>query len=261
MIRFIIIVLVVLTYAGQACAFDPLKDAGIDERPNAQIPIDAVLLNQSGVRTSLRALAARKPILLVPVQFHCRNICGVTLAGLLQAVTRQKFVAGGDFSLVAFSIDPAETPEDAHQLLGRLSQAFPGVVVQALTGLAGNIAVLATALGYRYAWDPDLQQFDHVAAAAVLTPDGRLSTWLYGVAPEPRDLELALTQAGAGRVGRWSDQLLLLCYHYDPVTGHYTPIVWTLLRFLSAGALVVAVLFLARAWRRERHPARGGGRP
>jgi protein SCO1/2 len=258
MSRIILVLLIVLASTGSAPAFDPLKDARIDRRPNAEIPIDQILLDQAGRRTTLRGLAAGRPILLVPVQFHCPNICGVTLASLLQAVTRQKFVSDTDFTLVAFSIDPAETPQDAKQLLGRLSTEFPAVALQGLTGKDGNIAALTNALGYRYAWDPDLEQFDHVAAVAVLTPDGRLSNWLYGVSPEPRDLELALTEAGAGRVGRWTDQLLLLCYHYDPVSGHYTPIVWILLRILVAAALVVALLCLGRALLRERTWARSG---
>jgi protein SCO1/2 len=252
MSRMVLILLAMLASASPACAFDALTAARIDPRPNAEVPIDQTLLDQSGQRTTLRALAAGKPILLVPVQFHCPNICGVTLAGLLQAVTRQKFTSGDDFALVAFSIDPTEAPQDAKQLLGRLSAEFPSVAVQGLADENGNIAALTEAIGYRYAWDPELKQFDHVAAIAVLTPHGRLSNWLYGVAPEPRDLELALTEAGAGRVGRWTDQLLLLCYHYDPVSGHYTPIIWTLLRILSAAALVVALLCLARALLRER---------
>jgi protein SCO1/2 len=247
-----IVILIVIASFGPAFAFDPLKDARIDPRPNAEVPIDQILRDASGKRTTLRTLAAGKPILLVPVQFHCPNICGVTLAGLLQGVTRQKFVSGNDFALVAFSIDPTETPQDARQLLDRLSVEFPAVAVQGATGMAGNIATLTDALGYRYAWDPELQQFDHVAAVAVLTPDGRLSNWLYGVAPEPRDLELALTEAGAGRVGRWTDQLLLLCYHYDPIKGRYTPAIWTGLRMLAGGALAIALLFLGRALLRER---------
>jgi len=235
-----------------AAAFDPLKDARIDRRPDAAIPIDQALHDSSGARTTLRTLAAGKPILLVPVQFHCPNICGVTLVGLLQAVAQQKFVATEDFILVAFSIDAKETPQDAKGLMDRLAVEYPSVRMHAVTVMDGNLAALTDALGYRYAWDPALRQFDHVAAVAVLTPDGRLSNWLYGVAPEPRDLELALTAAGTGKVGRWTDQLLLLCFHYDPVSGHYTPIIWTCLRIFAAAALVIAVLFLGRAMLRER---------
>jgi protein SCO1/2 len=250
--RLILVLALLLASAGTALAFDALKDARIDPHPDAAVPIDQILRDSSGRRTTLRDLAAGKPILLVPVQFHCPNICGVTLAGLLQAVTRQKFVPGDDFALIAFGIDPREGPKDAQQLLDRLAVEFPDLSVQGLTGMDGNIAAMTDALGYRYAWDSALQQFDHLAAVAVMTADGRLSNWLYGVAPEPRDVALALTEAGAGRVGRWTDQLLLLCYHYDPANGHYTPLIWNLLRVLSVGALVVALLCLGCAWRRER---------
>jgi protein SCO1/2 len=259
MTRIALILLIVLACAGEARAFDALTAAGIDDRPNVQIPIDRPLVDQTGHTMTLRKIANRKPILLVPVQYECPNICGVTLAGLLQAITRQKFIAGADFALVTYSIDPSETPRDATQLLARLSSQFPSVppdAIHGLTGTAADITAISDALGYRYAWDPDLRQFDHVAAIAVLTPDGRLSNWLYGVAPEPRDLQLALTEAGAGRVGRWADQLLLLCYHYDPVTGRYSPIVWTGLQILAGSVLIVTMLWLGRALLRERRSAR-----
>ena len=253
------ILLTLLICGGGARAFDPLTMARIDRLPNAQIPMDLNLADQAGRATTLRSIAKGKPIVLVPVQYDCPNICGVTLAGLLQAVAAQKLKPGVDFSLATFSIDPGETAPDAARLLARLSAEFPSIPRAALHGLTGNptdIAAMTDALGYRYAWDPELRQFDHVAAAAVLTPDGRLSNWLYGVAPEPRDLQLALTEAGTGRVGRWTDQLLLLCYRYDPATGRYTPIVWTALRIFAAGALVVALFYLGRAVLRERRLAR-----
>ena len=260
MTRAVLVLMLLVASATGALAFDALQDARIDLRPDAQIPVDQVLRDQAGERTTLRSIAAGKPVLLVPVQFHCPNICGVTLAGLLQAVAAQGLAAGRDFSLVAFSIDPKETPQDARQLVERLAAAFPAIPVTAVTATDGNVAALTDALGYRYAWDDTLKQFDHVAAVAVLTPDGRLSNWLYGVAPEPRDVTLALTAAGAGRTGRWTDQLLLLCYHYDPVQGRYTSIVWTALRLVCLAGLAVALLCLGRAWRRERRWA-GNGRP
>jgi protein SCO1/2 len=220
--------------------------------------VNQPFVDQSGHTTNLRAIASGKPILLVPVQYDCPNICGVTLAGLLQAITRQKLTPGADFALVTYSIDPGETPRNAARLLARLSAEFPSIppdAVRGLTGTAPDITAISDALGYRYSWDPDLRQFDHVAAIAVLTPDGRLSNWLYGVAPEPRDLQLAVTEAGARRAGRWTDQLLLLCYHYDPVSGRYTPLVWTALRFLAGGAVIVTVLYLGRAFLRARRLA------
>lgn len=259
MTRFALLLWMILSCAGAARAFDPLTAAGIDLRPDARIPVDRVFQDQAGRATSLRRLVNGKPVLLVPVQYNCPNICGVTLAGLMQAITAQKIRPGIDFALVTVSIDPRETPQDARNLLARLSSEFPKIpkdAVHGLTGADADITALSDALGYRYAWDPALRQFDHVAAVAVLTPDGRLGNWLYGVAPEPRDVQLALTAAGAGQVGRWTDQLLLLCYHYDPATGRYTPIVWTVLRVCAAGAVIGVLLWVGGAWLRERRITR-----
>lgn len=251
-----------LASVAPAAALDPLKAAGIDRKPDASISMDTVFKDETGASTTLRRLSSGKPLLLVPVQHECPNICGITLAGLLQGVAQQDFVPGTDFSIVAFGIDPKETPRDAADSLGRLLKAFPAFprgAIHALTGAASDVAAVTGALGYRYAWDPELEQYDHVAAIAVLAPDGRLARWLYGVAPEPEDIKLALTEAGDGETGPWTDQLLLLCYHYDPVTGRYSNIAWSALRILAGLMLAGGALYIARAVYRERRAA--GGRP
>jgi len=110
-----------------------------------------------------------------------------------------------------------------------LRKRFPTLAaggIHALTGKAVDIQHVTDALGYRYAFDPEIGQYAHDAAIAVLGPDGHLSRWLYGLAPDPGDLKLALTEAGQGQTGDWGDQLLLLCYHYDPVTGQYSLLIW-----------------------------------
>jgi protein SCO1/2 len=197
------------------------------------------------------------------VQHECPNICCVTLAGLLQAVGAQSLRPGADFAIVAFGIDPKEGPLQAADMLGRLRVQFPDFprdAIHGLTGHAADVAAVTDALGYRYAWDPELGQYDHVAATAVLTADGRVARWLYGVAPEPQDVKLALTEAGKGKVGGWTDQLLLLCYHYDPVTGRYSSVIWLALRIFAAVTLAGLALVIGRSIYRDRRPA-GSGRP
>jgi protein SCO1/2 len=108
------------------------------------------------------------------------------------------------------------------------------------------------AAGYRYGWDSRIGQFAHIAAVAVLTPDGRVARWLYGIQPQGNDLRLALTEAGQGRIGDLGDQLLLLCYHYDPHTGRYGGLVWTLLRGGGVLTLVLLAGFVGAALIRER---------
>jgi protein SCO1/2 len=245
-----------------AIALDPFKAAGIDRKPDARVAMDLGFKDETGAGRTLRQLSGGRPLLLVPVQHQCPNICGITLAGLLQAVAGQSLRPGPDFTIIAFGIDPKEKPRDAADSLGRLLQAFPEFPRDAIHGLTGNsadVAAVTGALGYRYAWDQQLEQYDHVAAIAVLTPDGRLARWLYGVTPAPEDLKLALTEAGEGEAGHWTDQLLLLCYHYDPVTGRYSNIAWTVLRILAAVILAGGAIFIARAVYRERRPV-GDGR-
>ncbi|HLG48659.1 MAG TPA: SCO family protein [Reyranella sp.] len=253
-----VLALLLIVLAVPAHAFDPFTKAGIDRRPNARVPLDVRFRDEHGRTLTLRAATEGRPILLVPVVHRCPNICGLTLAGIGEAVQLQKFVAGRDFTLIAFGIDPREGPADAKQSIDGLSQNFPAlqVGVHGLTGDAASIAAVVKPLGYRYAWDDDLNQYAHIAAVAVLTPDGRLSRWLYGITPDPTDVRLALTEAGEGKVGGWGDQLLLLCYHYNPQTGRYGPLIWTLLRVAGGATALLGLAWIGLALRRERRAAR-----
>ena len=142
---------------------------------------------------------------------------------------------------------------DAAASLARLTDAFPEAApLHGLTGAAGDIAAVAGALGYRYGRDPATGEFAHLAAAAVLTADGRLAAWLYGVAPSPEDLHLALTEAGEGRLGTWKDQIRLLCYHYDPETGRYGSLAIGLLRIAGAATAGGGAFLIGLALVRER---------
>jgi protein SCO1/2 len=252
--RLLLALLLVVLGSPSALAFDPFAKAGIDRRPNAAVPLDTAFRDETGRTMTLRAAGEGRPILLVPVVHRCPNICGLTLAGIGEAVQLQKFVSGRDFSLIAFGIDSREGPDAAAQSIAGLRQNFPALQagVHGLTGDAASIAAVMKPLGYRYAWDDDLNQYAHIAAVAVLTPDGRLSRWLYGITPDPTDVRLALTEAGDGKVGSWTDQLLLLCYHYDPKTGRYGSLIWTLLRVAGGATALVGLGWIWLALRRER---------
>lgn len=253
-----VVFLAVMMSCGSALAFDPFQKAGIDRHEGAHVPLDIVFHDENGHDITLAQAGQGKPILLAPVLHRCPNICGLTLAGLAEAVQVQKFVAGRDFSLIAFGIDPREGPAEARASMDELRRAFPALQTgtHAVTGTALDIAAVVGPLGYRYAWDEDLNQYAHIAAVAVLTADGRLSRWLYGITPDPTDVRLALTEAGEGRLGTWTDQLLLLCYHYDPQTGRYGPLIWTLLRVAGGGTVLLGASFIGWALLRERRRPR-----
>ncbi|NLS17662.1 SCO family protein [Rhizobium sp. P40RR-XXII] len=246
-----------------ATGFDPFAATGIERGPDARIPLDQAFQDENGARVTLRQLGAGKPILLAPVLHNCPNICGVTLSGLMEAIQAQPFRSPSDFTLVAFGIDPREGPTEARASLDRLRRRFPSLAangVHALTGDASAVHAITAALGYRYAWEPEIGQYAHAAAVAVLTPEGRLSRWLYGLAPTSRDLQLALTEAGEGHVGNWGDQLLVLCYHYDPHTGRYSPLILTGLQWSAGLSAVVGLCLLARVMIRERGTKQTGRR-
>lgn len=251
---FIILLVACLTpLVGEATPFDPFAAVGIDSGPGVQVPVDLSFQDEAGHTTSLRALGGGHPIVLAPVLHKCPNICGVTLGGLGDAVAGQP--RNPDFIVVALGIDPHETSMDAAASLRALEARQTGGEPRsfhALTGTAEAVASITDALGYRYAYDPDLHQFAHAAAIAVLTRDGRLVRWIYGLAPDPNELGTAIVSAQSNSVGSLGEKLILLCYHYDPHTGRYTLLVDRLMQVAGTATALVLAVALAVAYRRER---------
>jgi len=247
--------LVLMTLAGAARAagpFDPFHLARIDGRPGAQVPLDLAFRDQAGDTVTLRSLAHGRPILLAPVQHRCPNICGATLEGLARAVNGQAARPGRELEIVAFGIDPREGVADAVVSARRLGAALDGQPVHALTGPPSDIAAVTSAIGYHYAWDPRLGQYAHIAAVAVLTPDGRLSSWLYGIQPSPQALSAAVAAARRGDAGDRGQQLLLLCYHYIPIIGTYGTLALNALKIAGAACVLALFGFIANSLLRER---------
>lgn len=237
---------------------DPFKAASIVERPGAAIPLDRPFANAAGRPVTLRQIAAGKPLLITPVQHECPNICGVTLSGIATAIDGQaRYRPGRDFAIVALGIDPREGPAQARDNLRRLARQRPDATWQpaAITGSEDAIHAVTDALGYRYAWSASLRQYAHASGTAVLTPDGKLSSWLYGLAPTSAQLDAAVAQARAGRSGGVMQQLLLLCFHYDPQTGRYSLAITTALRVAGVITVLLIALGIALLSRRRRRAA------
>lgn len=242
----------VLSATAFAQQFDPFQKATIEEKLGAMVPLDVPLVDAKGEATTLRQIAGGKPLLLVPVLHECPNLCGVTLVGVTDAIAEQKARPGRDFGLVAFGIDPREGPAQSRDDLQRLHAARASAPVQsiaAVTGSAQSIGSVTQAMGYRYAWDPRIGQYAHVAATAVIAPDGRLSSWLYGAQPSADQLSRALEYARADKSGSVMQRLILLCYHFDPATGRYSLLIDRVIKIAAiATVLVLAALlfFLGR---------------
>jgi protein SCO1/2 len=254
-VRLLLLLAAVGLATGAVDPNDPFKAASIFDRTGARIPLDAAFVDAGGQRVTLRQVAAGKPLLITPVQHECPNICGVTLAGIAGAIDGQaRYRPGRDFTLVALGIDPRERSREAHDDLIRLASQRPNASWQpvALTGSNGSIRAVTDALGYRYAWSDELGQYAHLSGTAVLTRDGKLSSWLYGLSPTPAQLDRAIEQASAGETGGVMQQLLLLCFHYDPQTGRYSVAIGEAVRLAGLATVLLLGLGIALLSRKRR---------
>ncbi|HSO07898.1 MAG TPA: SCO family protein [Pelomicrobium sp.] len=236
-----------------------LDTVGVEQRLGAPLPLGAALRDEAGRRVRLGDYFADRPVILVPGYYHCPNLCGSVWLGLQAALRQLPLAAGQDYTVVAVSVDPRETPTAARAWRNRhlpASWTPDSRGWQLLTGDEAAIGAVMRAAGFRYAYDAAQDQYAHAAVVVVATPDGRVSRYLFGVRYGADDLRLALVEAGGGRLGSIADRLLLLCYHYDPATGRYSPMIARLLQ-LGGGATVLALgagFVLLR--RRERRRGR-----
>ena len=236
---------------------DLLKDVGIDQKLNQQVPLDLTFRDETGKTVQLSQYFGQKPVLLSLVYFNCPMLCTQVLNGMEASMKGLPMDAGNEFNAISVSIDPSDKPVLAavkqQMYVGMYGRPNGAQGWHFLTGDEDQIKKLANAVGFRYAYDPDSKQFAHASAIMVLTPDGRLSKYFYGIQYSPRDLRLGLVEASARKIGTPVDAILLFCYHYDPHTGKYGLLISRLIQIgglltvLGIGATML-ILF-----RRERY--------
>jgi protein SCO1 len=235
----------------------PPAAAGVsfEQRLGAVVPFDEPLSGEDGKPVTLREVAGGKPLVLVLVWYRCPMLCGEMTNGVLRSLRAVSLEAGSDFRVAFLSIDPREGADLATKKKQNVCAEYgrPGCEqgLRFLTGTAASTEAIAAAVGYRYHWDEASASYVHAAGIVVLTPAGVVSRYLFGVDYPPRDLRLALLDSAAERIGTLADQLLLLCYHYDPATGRYGFAIQNALRI--GGIATVAALVLG-LWRMSRRP-------
>jgi len=233
-----------------------LKEIGIDQRIGEQLPLDLTFHDETGRDVRLGAFFTNKPVVLALAYYDCPMLCTQVLNGMTGSLKTLSLDAGKDFDVVVVSIDPRDSYQMAAAKRDTYVRNYGRPQTAAgwhfLTGAEPSIKPLAAALGFHYAYDPNLKQYAHGAAIYVVTPKGVVSRYLLGIDFAPRDLRLALVEASNNRLGTAVDQVLLLCYHYDPSTGRYSTAVLDSIRvgfILTVGAFVT---FLFVSMKRER---------
>jgi len=230
-----------------------LKHVGIEQHLNQQIPPNLSFRDETGNPVELADYFGRKPLILNLVYYQCPMLCGEVLSGLESALRILKFDVGREFDVLTVSFDPKETPEMAAAKKAELLKRYgrPGAAAgwHFLTGTQAAIDALTQSAGFEYEYDPQTRQFAHATAILVLTPQGRIAQYYYGVEFAPRDLRLGLVQASENKIGSVADQVLLYCYHYDPDQGKYGAIISRILKLAAAATIVLLGTFLITMFR------------
>lgn len=240
---------------------EQLKDVGVRERLGENISLDTPFVDDEGRAVTLRDYFHKgRPVLMTIIYYGCPNLCNYHLNGLNDALQKLKWTTGKEFEFVAISMDDHETPklakEKKEKYLAGYGRVDAGKGWHFLTGTEENIRKFADQVGFSFRWDEQSFQFAHTAAAYVLTPEGKISRYLYGISFEPQTLRLALNEAASGKVGGIIDRILLYCFHFNPVTNKYSLYIFNVLRLGAAFTLAVLAIFLIPAWLRERRRSR-----
>jgi len=238
-----------------------LKDVGVDQKLNSSIPLDLTFRDEHGNRVALGQYFHGKPVILTLVYYNCPMLCTQVLNGLDRSLEQVPMSIGRDFEVVTVSIDPTEQPSlaEAKQAVYVGMYSRPGAATgwHFLTGEGPAIAQLTRAVGFRYAYDPDSKQYAHASVVMLLTPEGRLSRYIYGVSYPARDMRLGLVDASGGKIGSPVDEVLLFCYHYDPHTGKYGLLISRVLKLLGLATILIGGVFLIWLFRSEHYSFEG----
>ncbi len=234
---------------------NPADGVAFEQRMGEQVPGDASFIDEQGAEVTLgQFLNTGMPVVLVMSYYECPMLCSFVREGVLAALQQVTLTAGRDFQVVNISIDPLETPMMAAAVktltLQRYGRAGAENGWHFLTGSDEQIRRVADAIGFRYVYDETIDQYAHAAGFVILTPEGKTARYFFGIEFNSSDVRLGIIEASAGKVGNVIDQLLLLCYQYNPVTGSYTPAIMTILRIagaLTVIGIIVMIVMLSRS--------------
>lgn len=245
---------------GMAYAHDAVQHSGevfdlvgFDQRLDNQVPLQLVFRDQDNRMVKLGDLVQDKPVVLALSYFECETLCPLVRQGLVDSLQPLTFDVGEQFDVILVSIDPDETPADAaaakQATLADYDRAQSAQGWHFLTGEHDAIDELADAVGFRYAYDGEKEEYAHASGLVLLTPAGTIARYFFGIEYATRDLRFGLVEASQNKIGTPIDQLLLLCYHYEPGVGKYSLLIMNVLRLaaiLTVSLLAMLILVMRR---------------
>lgn len=227
----------------------------IEQHLNEQIPLDAVFFDENGKEIPLATFFGERPIVLGLVYYRCPSLCNRIITGIIESLKVLPFSAGKEFDVILISIDPTESPELAAEtkksILKRYNRPQAENGWHLLVGSQASIRRIADTVGFRYKYDPERKQYVHAAGIFVITPQGKISQYFYGIEYSPRDLRLALVQGAENKIGNLVDQVLLYCMVYDPTTGKYGLAILRIVQLAGIATVILLGVFIYRMLRHE----------
>jgi len=258
----LLLLLTIPALADAPLSADDLSAVRFDQLLGQHVPLDDRFLDETGKPVLLKSYLGSQPAILVPGYYRCPMMCPLVTDGIIQALQDVQATAGRDFQVIYFSINPKESLADA---MGKKKLALRQYGRDAaangwhfLIGSEKSDRQLADAIGFHYAYDPQSHEYAHASGFVVLTPDGTISRYFFGVNYSPRDLRLALDEGSGDKIGSPTERLFLLCFHYNPLTGKYSLAILNFIRLCGAATLVALGAFIAFSIRRERLLQAGG---
>ena len=237
-----------------------LVNVGFDPQLNVQIPLDDPFLDEYGQPATLREYAGKKPVVLAFVYFTCPMLCNQVEQALVGTLKMISFNPGKDYEVVFISFDPNDKPDEAlkkkHQALSRFARPTTDPGWHFLTGSRESIDALTKAANFRFSYDAQTKLFGHASGILLLTPDGRISRYFFGVEYPPSHVRLGLVDASAGKIGTPVDHLLLFCYQYDPTKARYSATIMTVIRMGAVVTLLCLAIGFVIFRRRDHYAGR-----
>jgi len=237
---------------------DLLNQVGIDPQMGKQLPLDLRFKDESGKPVMLRDyFNSGRPVLIAPVYYSCTMLCNQALNGMMSSLNVLKFSAGAEFDVLAVSFDPRETPdlamEKRQMYMDRYKRAGAEKGIHFLIGDDANIKPLMKSIGFKYAWDERSSQYAHASALILITPEGKIAQYYYGIEYSPKDMRLGIIEASQEKIGNLMDQVILYCFHYDPSTGRYGATAMNAMRISGVITVILLCGFIFISLRREKH--------
>jgi protein SCO1/2 len=233
-----------------------LREIGFDQNIDQHVPLDTAFTDETGRAVRLGEYFGKRPVVMIFAYYECPMLCTQVINGLASALSVISLKPGDDYDVVVVSFDPKDTPASAAArkavFVERYGRGDAAAGSHFLSGRQDEITRLTNAAGFRYVWDEQTSQFAHPSGVIVLTPDGRLARYLFGIEYGPRDLRFGIVEASNGKVGNPADALLLYCYHYDPMTGRYGLVIMRALRLAGIATVLALGIFIVVMVRREK---------